>query len=126
MSIYLPLKGKFDDSYWDIISCGFPVTLSIIVEIVILIINISYVSSGDEKSALGLSWALIHSFGGSLILGFNYGYATYASRAFGAINKEKFKLFFVQGLMNLGGLAGLLIVVSLFSYKICLSVGQEP
>jgi hypothetical protein len=87
MSIYLPLRGKFDDSYWDIISNGFPITLSTLVEIIILTINISSVSSGDEKSALGVSWALMHSFGASLILGFNYGYATFASRAFGAINK---------------------------------------
>lgn len=124
MSIFIPLRGKFEDSYWDIISNGFPITLSIIVEIVILIVNISYASSDDEKSALGVTWALIHSFGGSLILGFNYGYATFASRAFGAVNKHKFKLFFVQGLKNLGGLLGLLIVVSLFAYKICLSLGQ--
>ena len=87
MSIYLPFRGKFDDSYWDIISNGFPITLSVLVEIIILTVNISYVESGDSKSALGLSWALLHSFGASLILGFNYGYATFASRAFGAINK---------------------------------------
>lgn len=67
----------------------------------------------------------MHSFGGSFLFGFNYAFATFASRAFGAKNLPKFKLFVVQGLINLLGLLLILVVISLFSYRIMIFAGQE-
>ena len=113
------------NEYLEIVMNGFPITLAIIAEMIIMTINISYLSDASAKAGLGLSGVLMHSFGGSFIFGFNYGFATFASRAFGARNLAKFKLFVVQGLLNLLALLSALVLISMFSYRIMLAAGQE-
>lgn len=80
-----------EDSYWEIVKNGFPTSISIICEIVILTINISKLSDSAAKAGLGLSGVLVHASGGSFIFGLNYGYGIFAARAFGAKNYQKFK-----------------------------------
>lgn len=92
---------------------------------IIITINISYLSDESAKAGLGLSGVLMHSFGGSFIYGFNYGFATFASRTYGAKNLPKFKLYVVQGFINLLGLLLVLVFISLFSYRIMIFAGQE-
>ena len=92
---------------------------------IILTINISYISSDAAKAGLGLSGVFVHSFGGATIIGFDYGYATFASRAFGAKNYSKFKLYFVQGFFNFAAMLMVLIIISMFSYRISILAGQE-
>ena len=75
-----------EDSYWDILKNGFPTSLSIIFELVILTINLSQISDSALKAGLGLSGVLVHALGGSFIFGFNYGYGIFSSSAFGAKN----------------------------------------
>lgn len=66
----------------------------------------------------------MHALGGSFVIGFDYGYAIFASRAFGAKNYEKFKLYFVQGLVNLIGVLAVFVIVCLFSYRVSILAGQ--
>ena len=92
---------------------------------IISTINISYLSEESAQAGLGMSAAIMHIFGGSMIFGFNYGFATFASRAFGAKNISKFKLFVFQGFFNLLILLIMIVVISMFSYDIMLAIGQE-
>ena len=115
----------FDSEYIQIISNGFPICIAIIAEMIIMTINISYLSNPEAKAGLGLSGVLMHSFGGSFIFGFNYGFATFGSRAFGAKNLPKYKVYMIQGLINLTALSLMLVLVSKFSYDIMIFAGQE-
>ena len=99
-------------------------TLSSLTEIVILTINIAYVTSEEAKVALGLAIIVIRSFGGSLIFGFNYAYGIFASRAFGAKNQQKFQLYTIQGIFNLLVLLGLTLLITLTTYRTTLMMRQ--
>lgn len=68
---------------------------------------------------------LVHALGGSLIVGFNYGYGIFAAKAFGAKNYDKYKLYFAQGLLNLAILLTVFTVICLFTYRIAKLTGQE-
>ena len=94
-------------------------------KIIIITLNIFYLESDQAKVALGLSGIMIRSIGGSLTLGFNYGFGIFASRSFGAKNYEKYHLYFVQGSYNLIGTLAITILISLCSYQILLNVGQN-
>jgi Na+-driven multidrug efflux pump len=76
-------------------------------------------------AGLGLSMILIHSLGGSLLLGFNSGYSTYASRAFGANSRTKFNNYIIQGALNLFVLLLLLTVLGMLTYRLCIITGQQ-
>lgn len=78
-----------------------PVLLGLSLEIFIMTINLHYAENSVITAGLGLSMILIHSLGGSLILGFNSGYSNFASRAFGANNHELFNKYLVKGAFNL-------------------------
>lgn len=73
-------------SYFSIVVDSLPVLFGLSMEIIMLTINLHYSTSSVMTAGIGLSMILIHSLGGSLIAGFNGGYANFASRAFGARN----------------------------------------
>ena len=86
-----------------------------------------YATNKEMMAGIGMATIVVHCVGGSLIHGFSTGFTSFASRAFGAQNKEKFKQFFVQGITNLTILMILFAILSLCSYRIILLFGQsEP
>ena len=90
----------------------------------LLTVNLSNLSSPAAKVGLGYCGVLIRSLPGSLIFGFNYGYAIFASRTYGAKNFEKYKLYFLQGLINLSILILGLITLCYCSYEVTKWIGQ--
>ena len=76
-------------------------------------------------TGIGIATILVHCVGGSLTLGFNTGYCTLASRAFGAGNKLKFKQALRQGLTNLGIMSLFFGLLAMSSYQIVRLTGQN-
>lgn len=114
-----------EDTYWEILKNGFPTSMSIIFELVLVTINLSRISDSAMKAGLGLSGVLVHCLGSSFIFGFNYGYGIFSSSAFGAKNYQKFKEYFVQGLTNASVLTAIFVLVCFFSYRLSILAGQE-
>lgn len=112
-------------SYREIVLDSLPMMMANTMEILIMTVNLHYATDNVMVAGLGLSMILVHSLGGSLLYGFNAGFSTYASRAFGANNRGKFNNYCLQGLLNLLLLLGLLIIFGFFTYRICLWTGQQ-
>ena len=74
---------------------------------------------------IGLAAVLIHCLGGSLILGFNSGFTNFASRAFGAKNKQRYYQYFIQGFINLAALLTFFLFVGMMSYRLAIATGQQ-
>lgn len=76
-------------------------------------------------AGIGLAAVLVHCLGGSLILGFNAGFTNFASRAFGAKNKQRYYQYFIQGFLNLVGLLTFFLFVGMMSYRLAIATGQQ-
>lgn len=75
-------------------------------------------------TGIGLATIMIHCLGGSILHGFGLGFTNFASRAFGAHNKYKYKQFFIQGLTNIFIAMIIFAILSVFSYRIVILTGQ--
>lgn len=104
--------------YWDIVSNSVPLILSNVFENIVENINMKYATDDNMMAGIGMATILIHCIGGSLIVGFRTGYTNFASRAYGARNKDKFKQAFVQGTTNLCVLLALFLLLALGSSRV--------
>jgi Na+-driven multidrug efflux pump len=112
-------------SYRNIVLDSLPMMIGNTMEVLIMTINLHYATNNVMVAGLGLSMILVHSLGGSLLYGFNNGYSTHASRAFGANNRTKFSKYCIQGFLNLFLLLILLVTFGLFTYQLCILTGQQ-
>lgn len=69
-------------------------------------------------AGIGMATIFIHCGGGLFLIGFNGGFVSSASRAFGGDNLKKYQQYFVQGLTNLGFVLLLFILIICTSDKI--------
>lgn len=103
-----------------------PAMLGISMEVIIMTINLHYTRGPVMASGLGLSMVLIHSLGGSLIMGFNSGYGNFASRSFGAHNRHLFNKYLIKGVVSLILLLIFFSVLGFASEWLALLCGQDP
>lgn len=111
--------------YASIFMDSLPIMLGATFETIILTINIHYAKDNEMMAGIGLATVLVHCLGGSLIYGFNVGFTNFASRAFGAKNREKYNQFVIQGLTNLAILLVLFALMGFSSYKLAIVTGQQ-
>lgn len=77
-------------------------------------------------AGLGLSMILVHSLGGSLIIGFNGGCSNFTSRAFGAKNRQLFNRYLFKGCVSLCLLLATFTLLGLSSEWLAIVFGQDP
>jgi hypothetical protein len=119
-------KANTEPGYFELICDSLPVTLGLSLEIFIMTINLHYAYGPIMTAGLGLSMILIHSLGGSLIMGFNAGFCNFASRAFGAKNRTSFNKFLMKGFVNQNVLFTLFIMLGFASEVLSIMAGQDP
>lgn len=112
-------------TYWGIFSNSLPLMIASMFETFIETINMHYATNKEMMAGIGMATIIIHCVGGSLIHGFSTGFTNFASRAFGAQNKWRFRQTFIQGLTNLGILIAAFAALSMFSYKLIMLTGQS-
>lgn len=115
-----------DLSYARLAVDSIPAMLGISMEVIIMTVNLHYAQGSVMTAGLGLSMVLIHSLGGSLILGFNSGYSNFASRSFGANNHRLFNKYLIKGLVSLALLLILFTILGFGSEWLALVCGQDP
>lgn len=111
--------------YWSIFIDSLPIMIGATFETTIFTINIHYATTNEMMAGIGLAAVLVHCLGGSLILGFNSGFTNFASRAFGAKNKQRYYQYFIQGAINLLVLLTFFLFVGMMSYKLAIATGQK-
>jgi Na+-driven multidrug efflux pump len=111
--------------YWDIFSNSANIIVGCVFDILIENMNIHFATNKEMMAGIGMATILVHCVGGSLILGFGSGFVGFASRAYGAGNKEQYKRIFIQALTNLVVLLSLFVLLGFGSYYLVKATGQS-
>jgi Na+-driven multidrug efflux pump len=113
-------------AYAQIFLDAFPIMVYVAMEVIINTINLHFCTNITMRAGLGCAIILIHSFGGLLVEGFNQAYVNFASKAFGANNKQKYSHYLFQGILTVILIELFVIMVGFLSYQLCMLTNQSP